>query len=223
MPGGICTSALENNRYVTDEDASSEVSHGKLSVHRSIGIGLPHNRESNLEDFIGDSTDEPVASISGRPASDTEDATQAPATEPAANDSVPSRPSYYVDRKRITPRLVRSLRPYEIFVFSTNLAGIHAGDTASRALKMFGAETGKGVGPQGLSYAIPTMQGGVDTIRPYVNGFIQYATQHPKTRFLVAPIGCDIAGFEPQDIAPLFEVAREVSNITLPIKFWRAM
>ena len=222
MPGDICESKLAINNYAFDEDACREASSVELSAHH-LSIVPSHNRESGFEDFIWNSTDAPIANTFDLPTSDLEGATQAPATEPEANESAPSRPSYYVDRKRITPRLVRSLRANEIFVFGTNLAGVHAGDTASRALQMFGAESGKGVGPQGQSYAIPTMQGGVDTIRPYVNDFIEYATQHPKTRFLVAPIGCDIAGFEPQDIAPLFEAAREVSNITLPIKFWRAM
>ena len=60
----------------------------------------------------------------------------------------------------------------EIFVFGSNLAGHHMGGAARAAHKKFCAEWGIGVGLTGQSYAIPTMQGGVETIRPYVNQFI---------------------------------------------------
>ena len=79
---------------------------------------------------------------------------------------------------------------------------------------------GNGVGLQGQSYAIPTMQGGVETIRPYVDQFISYAEAHSKQHFLVTPIGCGIAGFSPEEIAPLFDKARHVENIYLPESFW---
>lgn len=78
---------------------------------------------------------------------------------------------------------------------------------------------GVGVGPQGSSYAIPTMQGGPETIQPYVDEFVEYASQHPEQVFLVTPIGCGIAGFEPADIAPLFANAVGVDNIYLPKSF----
>ena len=67
------------------------------------------------------------------------------------------------------------------------------------------------------------MQGGVETIRPYVDDFIAYAQQHPSLHFLVTPIGCGIAGFEPEDIAPLFEGAKAVKNISLPESFWEVI
>lgn len=122
--------------------------------------------------------------------------------------------------KRITPEFITTLQPDEIFVFGSNLRGIHAGGAAHIAYQRFGAEMGNGVGIQGQSYAIPTMQGGVETIQPYVDEFIAYASQHPEKRFLVTPIGCGIAGFEEEDIAPLFESAVNVENISLPESFW---
>lgn len=122
--------------------------------------------------------------------------------------------------KRITPDFITTLAPNEIFVFGSNLQGIHAGGAARMAHQYFGAEMGKGVGIQGQSYAIPTMQGGVETIRPYVDAFIVYAAQHPAQNFLVTPIGCGIAGFCAEDIAPLFEKAKDVENIFLPEDFW---
>ena len=66
------------------------------------------------------------------------------------------------------------------------------------------------------SNAIPTMQGGVETIRPYVDEFIQFAKDHQELTFLVTRIGCGIAGFTDEEIAPLFEKAHDVENIVLP-------
>ena len=121
---------------------------------------------------------------------------------------------------RITPEFIRSLGSNEIFVFGSNLAGAHGGGAARIAVERFGAIMGQGVGLQGQSYAIPTMQGGVDTILPYVEEFIGFAKQHPELTFLVTKIGCGIAGFRPAEIAPLFAGAVEVENIHLPQDFW---
>ena len=125
--------------------------------------------------------------------------------------------------KRITPDYITSLKPNEIFVFGSNLAGMHGGGAARMARLYFGAVLGNGDGPQGQSYAIPTMQGGIETIRPYVDKFIGYAKAHPEQTFLVTPIGCGIAGFTPDEIAPLFENAVGVENIHLPKSFWEIL
>lgn len=124
------------------------------------------------------------------------------------------------NQHRTTPNHISSLRPGEVFVFGSNLMGMHAGGAAYVAYKNFGAVWGNGVGLQGQSYAIPTMQGGVETIKPYVDEFIGFAKQHPEMKFLVTPIGCGIAGFEPCDIAPLFRDATDVENVYLPESFW---
>lgn len=124
---------------------------------------------------------------------------------------------------RVTPEWIDDLQENEVFVFGSNLAGMHGGGAARVARLRFGAVMGKGVGMQGRSYAIPTMQGGTETIRPYVNDFIAYAKEHPELTFLVTPIGCGIAGFEPEDIAPLFEKASNVENIWLPKSFWEVL
>ena len=125
--------------------------------------------------------------------------------------------------KRITPEFIRDLKPTEIFVFGSNLAGAHGGGAAYLAYQRFGAVMGQGVGLQGQSYAIPTMQGGPDTILPYVEEFIAFAKQHPELTFLVTKIGCGIAGFMPSEIAPLFAGAVEVENIYLPQDFWEEL
>lgn len=125
--------------------------------------------------------------------------------------------------RRIAPDRIAELRDDEIFVFGSNLAGMHGGGAARMACRCFGAVWGQGVGLQGQSYAIPTMQGGVETIRPYVDEFIDFARRHPHLKFLVTEIGCGIAGFTPDEIAPLFAAAVSVENIWLPARFWEVL
>ena len=121
--------------------------------------------------------------------------------------------------REFTPERISELKENEIFVFGSNLAGSHGGGAARQAYDRFGAIWGQGVGLQGQSYAIPTMQGGVETIKPYVDEFIRFAKQHPEQKFLVTKIGCGIAGFKVEEIAPMFQAAIEVENIILPKTF----
>ena len=121
-----------------------------------------------------------------------------------------------MENKRTTPEFITSLKPNEIFVFGSNLQGMHGGGAARAAYNKFGAVWGQGVGLQGQSYGIPTMQGGVETIRPYVDEFIDFAKEHPELTFLVTRIGCGIAGFKDEEISPLFETAHDLENVVLP-------
>lgn len=122
-----------------------------------------------------------------------------------------------------TPENINSLKPNEVFVFGSNLVGYHGGGAARAALNKFGAIWGQGVGLQGQSYAIPTMQGGVDTIKPYVDEFITFAKTRPELKFYVTRIGCGIAGFKDEEIAPLFREALGEENIILPKSFAELM
>ena len=124
-----------------------------------------------------------------------------------------------VVRPQFTPEKIERLKPDEVFVFGSNLEGIHGGGAARMAHIHFGAQMGQGVGMQGQSYAIPTMQGGVETIRPYVDHFVAYAKQHIECFFFVTRIGCGIAGFSVKEIAPLFAHAAELPNVCLPKSF----
>lgn len=124
---------------------------------------------------------------------------------------------------RFTPAKISTLQQNEVFVFGSNLEGRHGGGAARAALNHFGAIWGQGVGLQGQSYAIPTMHGGVDAIAPYVREFISFAADHPELHFLVTPIGCGIAGFTAEQIAPLFRDALTHSNISLPESFYRLL
>lgn len=121
--------------------------------------------------------------------------------------------------REYTPERISELKPNEIFVFGSNLAGAHGGGAARLAYERFGAVWGQGVGLQGQSYAIPTMHGGVDTIRPYVDEFVKFAKQHREYKFLVTRIGCGIAAFTPDEIAPPFKEAVDLDNVILPKDF----
>ena len=129
------------------------------------------------------------------------------------------RTYHNIPRPAFTPERITSLRADEVFVFGSNLAGMHGGGAAYAAFKQFGAVWGCGVGLQGQSYAIPTMQGGVETIKPYVDEFIDFARSRPDLFFYVTRIGCGIAGFADAEIAPLFAAARAIPNICLPESF----
>lgn len=100
----------------------------------------------------------------------------------------------------------------EIFVFGSNLAGRHGKGAALYAVKHCGAVYGRGVGMQGRSYAIPTKD---ERLRPldlrriagYVDEFLTYARANPNLTFKLTAIGCGLAGYKPEQIAPMFHLA----------------
>lgn len=125
-----------------------------------------------------------------------------------------------ISNRRTSPTMISSLADNEVFVFGSNLEGQHHGGAARTAYAKFGAEWGVGVGLTGKTYAIPTMHGGVEDIQPYVDEFIDFARLNPGMKFLVTRVGCGIAGFKDEEIAPLFASAMDVENIYLPEIFW---
>lgn len=125
-------------------------------------------------------------------------------------------------QSRITPGRITRLASNEVFVFGSNSMGMHYGGAARIAVECFGAKMGQGHGMQGKSYAINSMSGIPDMIKD-INIFCEYAKDHPEKYFLVTPIGCGIAGYRPEDIAPLFKECVNLSNVTLPSSFWRIL
>ncbi len=104
------------------------------------------------------------------------------------------------------------IRRKNCFVFGSNLRGAHGKGAALCALKEHGAIYGQGVGLQGNSYAIPTKDHSIKTlplhrIKQYVDEFIKFAGSNLDIRFSVTAIGCGLAGYKPEDIAPMFESA----------------
>ena len=109
-----------------------------------------------------------------------------------------------------------------IFVFGSNLAGRHGKGAALWARNNRGAVYGQGEGPQGLSYAIPTKDAKLKplpltAVAVGVRRFLAWATEHPQDVFEVTPIGCGLAGFTPEQIAPMFR--HHPPNVVLPGDF----
>lgn len=123
---------------------------------------------------------------------------------------------------RITPSLINELEPGEIFVFGSNIQGMHMGGAARVAYSKFGAEWGNGEGLQGQSYALPTMEGAEST-KLAADHFTACAKEHLELKFLVTPVGCGIAGYTPEEIAPLFKEAAMLENVYLPVSFWKIL
>lgn len=120
----------------------------------------------------------------------------------------------------ITPSQVNVLADGEIFVFGSNFQGAHMGGAARVAKEKYGAVWGIGEGLQGKSYAIPTMEG-LDNLAPAVQRFTSFARQHKELKFFVTAIGCGIAGYQPEEIAPMFLDAAYLPNVYLPLSFWK--
>lgn len=139
------------------------------------------------------------------------------AEEEAKLEISPNNPA-----SRITPELITRLAANEVFVFGSNVKGLHYGGAAKAAVEHFGAVMGQGNGIQGKSYAIPSMSG-LDVLGEYVKEFCDYARSHAEKRFLVTPIGCGIAGFTVAQVAPLFKDCRDIDNICLPASFWNVI
>lgn len=96
-----------------------------------------------------------------------------------------------------------------IFVFGSNTAGKHLGGAARHAHDKYGAVMGVGEGPTGDCYAVPTLNGDftqrtLDEIRESVDAFLLHAARWRELQFYVTRIGCGIAGFTDEQIAPLF-------------------
>jgi hypothetical protein len=100
----------------------------------------------------------------------------------------------------------------KIFVFGSNLAGAHLAGAALSALREHGAVWGQGKGFQRTSYAIPTKDHQIKTlplrvIERHVRLFLSFAESQPRLEFFVTRIGCGLAGYQNQDIAPMFKNA----------------
>lgn len=105
----------------------------------------------------------------------------------------------------------------EIFVFGSNLAGIHGAGAALEAKLNYGAKLGIGRGIIGKSYAIPTKDFKIQTlplpdIKGYVSDFIAFAKVADNREFWLTSVGCGLAGYSPKEIAPLFKDAPDNCN-----------
>ncbi len=113
-----------------------------------------------------------------------------------------------------------------VFVFGSNEAGIHGAGSAEEAALLWDAKHGVGVGPTGHAYAIPTKNEKLrrlplPRIKAYVARFLRWAEAHPDTKFITVAIGCGLAGYTPEDIAPFFAGAPD--NVELPDVFKKVL
>lgn len=129
--------------------------------------------------------------------------------------------------RRVTPDNITNLDRNEVFVFGSNEKGLHGAGAAFLAWKKFGAALNQGYGPSGNTFAIPSKDWNVQTlsvadIKPYVDRFIAYTKTHLAAgwKFYVTQIGCGLAGYKPEDIAPLFAECKYIKNVYLPDAFW---
>lgn len=126
---------------------------------------------------------------------------------------------------RITPEKITELVKNQVFVFGSNESGIH-GAGAAKLAREFGAKIGFGFGFCGQSFAIPTKDWDMkvldlNVINFYVSRFIEFTKKSHSSNwdFMITEIGCGLAGYTPEDIAPMFKECIDLKNICLPQRF----
>jgi len=136
-------------------------------------------------------------------------------------------------KQKITPEVInaRDLKKHDVFVFGSNLAGVHGAGAARFAYDLGLAVAGRGIGlylrhrEQIGSYAIPTKGMRIEVlplswIEYFVKDFIsEVENDQEGLNFLVTPVGCGLAGFKVAEIAPLFKPLVGKSNVSLPEPF----
>lgn len=125
--------------------------------------------------------------------------------------------------REFTPEITE-LKPNEVFVFGSNMAGNHAGGAARTAVEKFGAIMGQAEGPQGQSYAIPTLNCNMakvteEQLQASLEKFAKYAADNDNLKFYLTKIGCGIAGFSEEEIAEVIYRVHLPHNVVIPQEF----
>ncbi len=127
---------------------------------------------------------------------------------------------------KYTPENITHLEPNQIFVYGANEKGVHGAGAAKLALR-WGAKMGQ-YELVGQTYGIPTKDKKIQTlpldkIQVHVHDFLATAFSHTEYEFLVSKIGCGLAGYRPEDIAPLFKIIKTgvFENVILPEEFYK--
>lgn len=131
---------------------------------------------------------------------------------------------------RITPEIITDLKENEVFLFGSNMAGIHGGGAARLAYDKFDAVWGVGYGwGRNLqTFAVPTKDEQIVTlpvkaIGAYIHQAINDLRLHTHKIILVTEIGCGLAGLKPEQIAPFWKEAIQLNHIYLPQRFWNVL
>ena len=126
----------------------------------------------------------------------------------------------------VTHNHIKELKENEVFVFGSNRQGRHGKGAALTARNKFGAIYGQSEGLQGQSYAIITKElrkeyqpVSLGEIKLGVDTFIQFAKDNKHLTFYVVELGCNLAYFTVEEVAPLFKSAMKLRNIYLPQRF----
>ena len=125
---------------------------------------------------------------------------------------------------KITPENIQELKENQIFVFGSNESGQHGAGAAKLALDKFGAIFSIGTGLMGNSYALPTKDNyikplSINKIKLYIDQLYATVYNFTNLEFFITEIGCGLAEYTPNDIAPLFKNFVNLSNCYLPQKF----
>jgi hypothetical protein len=123
------------------------------------------------------------------------------------------------ENHNVSPEHIDFLKSEQVFVFGSNRQGYHGGGAAAFAHRYFGAEWGVGEGITGKCYALPTMEG-EKSFYDAIDRFTEHALADPDHNYLVTAVGCGIAGYTPEDVAPYFMEAASLPNVYLPQCFW---
>ena len=107
------------------------------------------------------------------------------------------------------------------FVFGSNLEGWHGKGVALTAKTYFGARQGVGEGPTGHCYALPTKGINLETLRlneicAAIATFVDYASDHLETQFMITRVGCGLAGYSDEKILACFLAYSLPNNVHLP-------
>jgi len=107
-----------------------------------------------------------------------------------------------------------------IFVFGSNLDGIHGAGAARFAHDHHGAEMGVGEGLTGSSYALPTKghrfsHMALDQIETHIAAFVRFAKRNSDLTFALTPVGTGLAGHAKRDIWAMLEKHGLPKNVYL--------
>ena len=111
-----------------------------------------------------------------------------------------------------------------IFVFGSNLAGIHGKGAALHARNCWGAVHGVGEGLSGSSYALPTKDECLCTrtleeVAASIKTFHEFTLSKPSFLFLLTPIGCGLAGFSKEQIQTELNMHNWNPNVVLTMSW----
>lgn len=124
---------------------------------------------------------------------------------------------------RITPENLTELSSRQRVSIGTNESGIHGAGIAQYAFDNWGLVWGQGFGPSGMCFGVPTKDwriGKLDlgVIDSYISRYIQWM-KATKYNHLVTKVGCGLAGYTPNQIAPMFAECINMTNVWLPEEF----